>query len=270
MNEQLRNSIKTLTRIYYDYQRERTSLDGRLGQTKNGEVKKRAPERDMTVLAGILARREEVLAMEESTLHGFKDANTGKWDRENCLATLVHKHLLWDSFLVHVKGCGEAMTAVLISEFDINIATTVSKMWQFAGLNPGMVAGKKRKKDKTIITDTMVRGDRKTPGFICPFNQFLRAKLCGVLGASFLKCGSPYRQYYDNMRTRLEAEDWGMAAKNPSDKTKPKAFHQHRAANRYMVKMFLRDLYVAWRTLEGLPVREPYAEEYLGKKHHAA
>jgi hypothetical protein len=34
-----------------------------------------------------------------------------------------------------------------------------------------------------------------------------------------------------------------------------------------MLKMFLKDLYVAWRKIEGLEVREPYAAEYLGKRH---
>jgi len=36
-----------------------------------------------------------------------------------------------------------------------------------------------------------------------------------------------------------------------------------------MVKMFLKDLYVAWRELEGLEIRRPYEEEYLGRVHHA-
>jgi hypothetical protein len=38
---------------------------------------------------------------------------------------------------------------------------------------------------------------------------------------------------------------------------------------RLSTPIYLRDLYVAWRTLEGLPVRAPYEEEYLGKKHSA-
>lgn len=41
-------------------------------------------------------------------------------------------------------------------------APTVSNLWSFAGLAPGK--------------------DRKIKGQKCPFNQFLRAKLCGVLG----------------------------------------------------------------------------------------
>lgn len=46
--------------------------------------------------------------------------------------------------------------------------------------------------------------------------------------------------------------------------------HRHVAALRYCAKQFLAELYKQWRTIEGLPVRVPYAEEYLGRVHHAA
>jgi len=233
MEDTRRNSIKTLTRIFYDYQRERLSLDGRLGLTKSGDIKKKAPERDMAILIDIKDHRDYVLGFEEDT------AKT--------LAKEIHKHPLWIHFLADVKGVGESIAAVIISEFDINKAPTVSNLWSFAGLAPGK--------------------DRKEKGKKCPYNQFLRSKLCGVLGSSFLKCNSPYREYYDNMKNRLESKDWGMLSKNPTDKKRPKAGHQHKAATRYMIKMFLKDLYVAWRTLEGLPVREPYQVEYLNKRH---
>jgi len=235
MEDKVRNSIKTNTRTYYDYQNERLALDGRLGQTKDGTPKKGAPETDMAMLITLLERRESVFAMEEALA---KD-----------LAKEVHTHPLWTNFLADVKGCGESVAAVIISEFDINKAPTVSNLWSFAGLAPGK--------------------DRKVKGQKCCYNQFLRAKLCGVLGASFLKCGSPYREYYDDMKHRLESKDWGMESKNPTDKKRPKAGHQHKAATRYMIKMFLRDLYVAWRTIAGLNVRPPYQEEYLQHKHTA-
>jgi hypothetical protein len=35
-----------------------------------------------------------------------------------------------------------------------------------------------------------------------------------------------------------------------------------------MIKRFLADLYVAWRTLEGLPVAPPYSEAKQGHVHH--
>lgn len=44
--------------------------------------------------------------------------------------------------------------------------------------------------------------------------------------------------------------------------------HRHKAARRYLAKMFLMACWVKWRELEGLPVREPYAVEYLKRKHH--
>ena len=44
--------------------------------------------------------------------------------------------------------------------------------------------------------------------------------------------------------------------------------HRHNASKRYMIKMFLLDLYNEWRTLEDLPIREPYTKEYQGREHH--
>jgi hypothetical protein len=43
--------------------------------------------------------------------------------------------------------------------------------------------------------------------------------------------------------------------------------HRHNAARRYMVKMFLQELWLQWRTIEGLSVNVPYAEAYLDMKH---
>lgn len=235
MNDKIKQSLQILTRAYYDCQNDRIALDGQIGRKKNGELKKGVPDRDETLLLYLMSRRADLEKMETALMKE--------------LAKEIHKTELWKEFLVNVKGCGEAMAAVIITQFDINKALTVSNMWSFAGLAPGK--------------------DRRVKGQKCCFNQFLRAKLCGVLGSGFLKANSPYREYYDNMKHRLESADWGTLSKNPTDKNRPKAGHQHKAATRYMVKMFIKDLYVAWRTLEGLPVREPYQEEYLNKRHTA-
>ena len=250
------NSIKTLTRTYFDYQDERIALDGRLGVTKSGVKKKGSPEKEDILLIHVKDHRDSCLAMEETIA---KD-----------LAVEVHKHPLWKNFLCDVKGVGHIIAAVIISEFDIHRFVNVSKGWQFAGLNSGMVPGKKWNKGKTAITVTTerVQGDKKTKGFLCPCNMFLKKMLLGVLGPSFLKCKSPYTEFYYNIRHRYESENWGIASKNPTDKKLPKANHQHRAANRYMVKQFVADLYEAWRRMEGLPVREPYQQEYLGHTHN--
>lgn len=233
MNDAVRNSIKTLTRTFYDYQRERMSLDGRLGRKKNGEIKKGIPIRDESLLIVLQERREYVYTME---LEIAKE-----------LAEEVHKHPLWKQFLKDVKGVGVNIAAVIISEIDIYEAKYPSSLWCFAGMAPGK--------------------DRKKKGEKCPYNQFLKKILLGVLGPSFLLHDSPYREFYDNMKHRKESSNWGVVAKKPTDKKRPKAKHQHRDANRYMVKMFLKDLYIAWKELEGLEVSESYQEKYLGHKH---
>lgn len=249
MNEKLINSIKILTRQFYDAQRERTRIDNMMGMKKSGDYKKGVPEREEEALEALYQRRN---GYDIETKKGIQHV-MGLFEYEEemgkRLAKIMHEHPLWDAFLKDIKGCGECMAAVIISEFDINKAPCVSNLWSFAGLAPGK--------------------DKKVKGQKCTYNQFLRSKLCGVLGSGFLKAKAPYSEFYYNMKTRLESENWGIESKKPVNKKRPKAGHQHKASTRYMIKMFLKDLYVAWRTLEGLPVREPYQEEYLGKKHTA-
>jgi hypothetical protein len=271
MTPEEKNSFKILVRAYYDCLQERIDLDGMVGIKKDKTIKKNIPERSEELLEGLLSYRDGRVELGEKL---FKQ-----------IAEIIHKEPLWTDFLDNVKGCGESMSAVILSEFDIEKAGTVSNLWSFAGLNPGMVRGKKKKAGSIVVTDTMVRGDKKTPGFLCPFNQFLRSKLCGVLGSSFLKCKSvPYSIYYYQEKTRLENSDV-IVKEHPRKKDLKKDIapkeravkwrdayldHRHKAAIRKMIKMFLQDLYVAWRTIEGLEVRKPYAEEFLGKKHQKA
>ena len=258
-----KNALRALVDQYYAYQDERLALDGRLGITKSGNEKKGASVVSPEWAALMFQRHDELAG---------SDGRSGlEAQYEKQIAERVKHTALWEKWLKDVKGCGPVMAAVILVSFDINIATTVSKLWQFSGNNPGMVRGKKRKGDEIIVSDELVRGDRKTPGFVAPFNGWLRTKLNGVLAGSFIKAQAPYAlDYYYPYKHRLESMDWGNASKNPTDKKRPKAGHQDKAAKRYMIKMFLRDLYVQWRTIEGLPVRAPYQEEYLGHKHGVA
>lgn len=180
--------------------------------------------------------------------------------------------------------------------FDIHVATTVSKMWQYAGMNPGLVCGKKSvtqskykpemgdivgelppnkegEKRFVIKTSEMIRGDKLTPGFLSPYNTELKRHLLGVMAPNFIKSKSEYVIHYYNTKERLSQSErlvdhvkkGGKAEQIPwKDVTKG---HRSDAAKRKMVKMFLMDLYAFWREFEGLSVRKPYAEEFLGKVH---
>jgi hypothetical protein len=90
------------------------------------------------------------------------------------------------------------------------------------------------------------------------FNPFLKTKLIGVLGTSFLRSGSQYAQVYYDYKNRLE--------NHPKYKDVSKA-HRHNMAIRYMIKMFLKDMWVFWRKAEGLEVTPSYAEAKLGIVH---
>jgi hypothetical protein len=143
-----------------------------------------------------------------------------------------------------------------------------------------MVRGKKRieNKDGTFrieLTNTLIRGDKLTAGFVAPFNKNIRTALCGVLADGFIKAQAPYAldHYYPYKERLANSEKITSEIRKAGSKPEEVAWkdaklgHRDRAAKRKMIKAFLTDLYKAWRALEGLHVRAPYHEEYLGHKH---
>lgn len=279
--------LNTLVRCYFDVQRARIALGGRRSAYERGVsgLKENRSKKGAFIL--ILTEQEENLLRSETQI-------ASEIEQE------VKRYPIYTEWLSTVKGCGPMYSAVIITSFDIERANTVSKMWQFAGLNPGMVRGMKiiakkeykqemgdfiremedRQGKKKVVyrSHEMVRGDRRTPGFLSPFNGWLRTQLCGKLGPSFLKARSEYAvSYYYPLHVpaerrgelgpgRLDVEESICQSTGKPWKDEREG-HRSRAAMRYMIKMFLLDLYVAWRTLEGLSVRKPYQEEYLKHKH---
>ena len=94
----------------------------------------------------------------------------------------------------------------------------------------------------------------------------------GVLGPLFLKHRSSYTDFYYNYKNRQEQDaKWGVHNDGKKDVPageRTSKLRRHNQAMRYMVKMFIKDLYVAWRTIEGLLVSDPYEEVYLGRRHN--
>lgn len=173
------------------------------------------------------------------------------------------KHLLegipiWEEFLKDVDGVGEAMAGVIISEMDPKKAPYPSSFWKYSGLD--VVNGKGRSREEEHLREYEYEdsnGNTKTKKGLT-FNPFLKTKLVGVLGPSFLKCGDKYKEIYYNYRNRIENMD------KHSDKSDG---HIHNMSIRYAVKMFLKDLHLKWRELEGLKVPKPYHEAKLNHKH---
>lgn len=183
----------------------------------------------------------------------------------------LENYPVYREFLKPAKGCGPMMAAVILSEIDITKCNSISALWAYAGLDvvvtvdetTGEITEEGRcRKAHHLAPKTYTDRDgniKQTRGIT--FNPFLKTKLIGVLGSSFLKCGGPYRTIYDNYKHRLEHHPkWAERSKG----------HRHNAAIRYAVKEFLADLWTVWRQLEGLPVRPRYNEEKLGIVHSRA
>lgn len=286
MKTQLQKTVQLYVRTRVDIQETRKRAFNRLGMKKDGTMQD-VPDRNIesNFFDNLVSITREMMQQEKRI--------------EKDLEILLQKFDIYNNWLQDIKGIGIISSGCIISEFDIEKATTVSKMWQYAGLNPSLVRGNKRipkadykaemgeiitemkniktkKIDYIIKTNEMIRGDRATEGFVLPYNKRLRTHLIGVMAANFVKHQNNYAiEFYYPYKTRLEKEDSIVENKGKKRKGDGKAWkdvskgHRNNAALRYMVKMFLIDLHVAWRKSEGLDVRKPYAEEYLGKKHGA-
>jgi hypothetical protein len=161
--------------------------------------------------------------------------------------------------LKDVRGCGPLMAAVIISEIDPHKAKYVSSFWKYAGLDVAEDGnGRSRKKEHLVEVEYVNKDGELSKRQSITFNPFLKTKLVGVLGTSFIRSGGKYAEIYYDYKNRLE--------NHPVHKDKTK-LHKHNMAIRYMIKMFLKDLYIAWRKLEGLPVLPDYAEGKLGIIH---
>lgn len=136
------------------------------------------------------------------------------------------------------------------------------------------LGGRSRRKEHLVEREYTDRDGKPAKRLGITFNPFLKTKLVGVLGASFLRCkDSPYATIYYDYKTRMENHSkWGTQNDGATDDAGRKVTskgRRHNMAIRYMIKMFLIDLYTHWRELEGLPVSPPYSEAKLGIVHGA-
>lgn len=265
--EQNRAALRRKVRIFYDLQRLRLQTAGRtLDRATDIELH----EVDVAILD---ARAADLLRAEKE---GLKDI-------ESHLKTMpAFNQILADK--EKWKGIGPTLAGVLLAEIDITRADTVSALWRYAGLAPQKARRCKKCQDTVVLTtkggvafkhefnrqkkcpvgNAMMEGEtyesaqaeRPTKGEKLHYNKFLKTKLVGVMGSCLLKANSPWRKFYDDYKHRLQSAGKGM-----SDG------HRNNMAIRYMVKMLLQEFWIQWRTLEGLPVREPYQEQYLGHAH---
>lgn len=251
MSETTDYGLRYTVRYLYDLQRLRIATCNRPGPKGEGSEAKLSDD-DQAFLAKL---GDSLKSLEGKALY-----QVGKKLRHIPIATWLRDQ----------KGCGPTMTGVIISEVDITKCNTVSALWSYAGLS----------------VDAEGKAIRRRRGERSSYNPFLKAKMVKVLADSFVRQNSPWRSFYDNYKNRklntLTPKCMGCTGKAVEEVKKCKNCagtggpapwgmsdgHRDSAARRYMIKQFLAALWVEWRSQEGLDVRAPYAEEYLGRVHH--
>lgn len=272
---------KLLVSTYYSLQKERVQTQLRIGQL----------ERD-----GVSTKREL------QYLHDFMDSKLLSAEKEiKAEMNRFNKQVpIYNEFLANVKGIGPIIAAGLIStigtespNYGVGIArfATISKLWAYAGQHTIKVddkgnkwfpseadarafhrkhvewyaekATKKIDVEKEIEKrlkhacwgdmETFTERAKRKAGHTANWNPFLKT-LSWKIGESFTKAGGFYRGVYDEARAHYD--------KNTPDDSKG---HNFAKAKRKAVKRFLSDLWINWRELEGLPVRDPYV---IDKMNH--
>jgi len=177
---------------------------------------------------------------------------------------------IYTDYLKNVVGIGHTLSGVIISEIDIHLAKYSSSLHAYAGLDVGPDGkGRSRRKEHLVKVKYIDKHGNEAEKDSITFNPFLKTKLLGVLAPSFLRSGSPYAQVYRDYRHRIESNPNFIMQDTPGwnlEEIWTKA-RRDKASKRYMIKIFLIDLYTVWRKLEGLPVTLPYAEAKLGLVH---
>lgn len=288
MTDEERANIKALVRGAYDIQEIRMQMGARLVSnlkvklgiapgTKEDKADRDAQKilKDLKRDHALITRGASKISMRNfkakglidnyavfALVEGFQSFMAQEEAYMKNMGKVVQETDLWKGFFEGVRGVGPTMAGVIISEIDIEKATYPSSLHMYAGLDVAQDGkGRSRRKEHQIDREYKDKEGKDQTRKSITFNPFLKTKLTGVLGGSFLKAGGKYADIYYNYKNRIE--------NMPPHAGKTKA-HRHNMAIRYATKRFLVDLHIAWRTMEGLPVSEPYSVAKLNIRHREA
>jgi len=268
--------LRLLYQLFEEAQRSRVAHGERLraifqGRTGGGEG--RAEDAD-TLLKKIA--RGNTVGAPRVLERAYARAAGDEADASDTLSEVIEQHPAW-TWLSSKRGVGHLLAARLLSRLDVSRARTPSAFWAYCGLatipgvsyrcprcglevafpvgykihephfaRSGMRECAARLELAADGESTRVAPRRSTLGGRKSYDSHAR-KSCYLIGVSLLRCGSDYRTYYDSERARLATLRPGWTPK-----------HSHLSALRRMEKVFLRDLWIAWRRALNMPVVPSY------------
>lgn len=199
--------------------------------------------------------RQEALLLSEA----FSDKASGL---ESAMKRELKKIPVYQHFLSRVWGLGPVVASYLVAEVDIRKAVKPSNLRRFAGM--------------AVIEGSL---ERRKAGEKSKYNADLRMRLFQMFTAMRRNAGkedaptvsTKYLKIWTDYKFRMlhsaRVVDGKIQKQDPKGSTvSAKGFANstgwHKAAD-----VFLTDLYLIWRALEGLPAWCPYVAEKLGYWH---
>ena len=269
--------LRLVYQLFEEAQRARVAHGERLraifqGRTAagGGERTEKADALLKTIVRGNTVGAPRVLE------RAYARAASDEADAAQTLREVIEQHPAW-TWLSSRKGVGHLLAARLLARLDVTRARTPSAFWAYCGLAtiPGVAyrcarcnlevtypvgyklhephcarSGLRECSGRLEMTDggelTRVAPRRSTLGGRRSYDSHAR-KSCYLIGVSLLRCGSEYREFYDAERARLATLRPGWTPR-----------HSHLSALRRMEKVFLRDLWLAWRRALDLPIVPSY------------
>lgn len=204
----------------------------------------------------VIKNMNELIIVEQ-----YEDILGNEIKQKKFLEYVISNVKFYTDVLSKFVGIGPCMGGVLISEINIYKSKYPSSIHMYAGLD--VVNGEGRSKKEHHLVDRKYidkNGEEQTKKSIT-FNPFLKSKLMGVLADSFIKIEAltkkpKYSISYYNYKNRIKNR-CNLTGKNLTPG------HINSMAKRYMIKIFLTELYNLWRDYEKLPVYNTYQEEKL-------
>jgi hypothetical protein len=217
--------------------------------------------RDITIRTG--DRKGQVIpcTMSEASRHDLRAA--AKKLRGECagLESAMKRELkktpIYQEFLGKVWGFGPVVSAYLVAMVDIHKAPNVSNLIHYCGNNPDPATGRLEKR--------RAGGSPKAAGGTGTYNDELRCRLWQAM-LSMRKNSAKSVAGRPHGTTTKYLTRWTEAVH--TRKTSGRELGAYKAGRMKTTDLFLWDLYLMWRTLEGLTVRPDKFSALRGRYHN--
>jgi hypothetical protein len=238
----LKEAIRSTTRIAYSLQQKRIELANKITENfrRQQNLKNWNPsnpiygqENDPGTMAKML---HDPASLQPPELTSYLELKTEEEDAFACLAEFLKKEPIFQEFFSKFPGLPPGVAGSLIGWLDPQKAPTPASFWKYCGLNP---------KKKGEAPKAPLKSLADLPEAEGAHNEFIKAKLLGELSPYLLALKDKHAEIYQSYKLK-KSEEKGEVARSRS--------HLHNMSVRYMLKEFIKELHLAWRTLLGLPL----------------